>query len=387
MGKVFTAIGMMSGTSMDGIDVALIKTDGKSNIERGPGVFFPYDADFRKLLADSLDEATGIVQRSERPGNLEQVEAMLTDRHAEAASGFLKSHSLNPDDIDLIGFHGQTVLHKPETGLTVQLGNGDRLATATGIETVYDLRANDMAFGGQGAPLVPIYHQALANQIDISLTDDKPVVFVNIGGISNITYVGEELLAFDCGPGNALIDQWVQKHVGIPHDDGGMIAAEGKVDAGLVQSYMSDPFFSKSLPKSLDRGDFKLPERVDLSVETVARTLARITAEGILKASDLFPEMPALWIICGGGRHNPHIMEDLSELCAEKGAKAEPAEKVGFDGDMMEAEAWAYLAVRAKTGLPLTFPTTTGVSRSISGGVFASPEKTKQRSPNQIGRK
>lgn len=372
MTEIKTAIGLMSGTSMDGIDVALVKTDGEKFLERGPNGFFPYSPDVRKQLQQSLIDAQQIKQREERPGSLSSVDTMITELHAEAVEKFLAEQQVSNTNIDLIGFHGQTVLHRPETGLTVQLGDGEQLAKAAGIATVYDMRANDMKHGGQGAPLVPVYHQALAENLPDERAEEHPVVFVNIGGISNITYVGSELIAFDSGPGNALIDQWVQQNVGISHDQGGMIAAEGRIDQALVDSYMADPFFGKPVPKSLDRNDFQLPKVDKASVETVARSLARVTAEGIVRSLEHFPEKPALWIMCGGGRHNPFIMQDLQELVEESGGEVVSADAVGFDGDAMEAEAWAYLAVRSARGLPLTYPQTTGCDAPVTGGKIVS---------------
>ncbi|MEL7430398.1 MAG: anhydro-N-acetylmuramic acid kinase, partial [Pseudomonadota bacterium] len=358
-----TALGLMSGTSMDGIDVALVRTDGEGRVERGPSASFDYSAATRRMLVNALKDARDIVVREQRPDLLRSAEDEITRLHVDAVQTFLSAHNLVPEDIDLIGFHGQSVLHRPQSAITVQIGDGQRLADETRIATVHDMRANDMIHGGQGAPLIPVYHQALATGIT---GRDGPVCFVNIGGISNITYVGDtclgdELIAFDSGPGNALIDQWVQKHVGITHDQGGMIAAEGHVDEALAERYMADGFFEKKLPKSLDRNDFKLPQDAEnLGVETVARTLASVTARAIFRSLDHLPEAPRLWVICGGGRHNPFIMKDLFLLAAQHETRVIAAEEAGFDGDAMEAEGWAYLAVRAELGLPLTFPGTTG---------------------------
>ncbi len=363
----------MSGTSMDGIDVALLKTDGESEVSPLAGSFFPYTPDIRKMLEQSLKSASDIKDREERPGNLAAVEQEITRLHSEAVSIFLQENSLQEEQIDVLGFHGQTVLHRPENGLTLQLGDGDALAVKTGIKTVYDMRNNDMMHSGQGAPLVPVYHQALSQRLPQEFSGITPVAFVNIGGISNITFVGDELLAFDSGPGNSLIDQWVQQQVGISHDQGGMIAAEGKTDPELVEQYLADPFFSKPLPKSLDRTDFTLPQNRTSSVENVARSLAHLSARAIFASLEHLPQEPQLWVICGGGRHNPHIMGDLRKLAKTHDTCVISSEEAGFDGDSMEAEAWAYLAVRALKGLPLTFPGTTGVHHAVTGGRIAHP--------------
>ena len=369
-----TAIGLMSGTSMDGIDAALIKTDGKNIVERGEMGFYPYTVEAQNLLKQALEDAKQIKSRDERIGCLQEAEDLVTKLHIDAVAKFLKEQGLEASQIDLVGFHGQTVLHRPADALTVQLGDGERLAKESGIDTVFDMRANDMKHGGQGAPLVPIYHKALSASMSDEFQSQTPMVFVNIGGISNITYVGDELIAFDTGPGNALIDQWVEREAGVPYDQGGMIAAEGQIDLTLVEKYLSNPYFEKQLPKSLDRNDFLPPLSNEIGVEDGARTLAHISAAAIIKSVEHLPETPKLWIICGGGRLNPHIMADLKELAKIQNAHVIASEEAGFDGDAMEAECWGYLAVRSVEGLPLTYPKTTGCKAPVSGGVL-SPAK------------
>ncbi|MGN6537724.1 MAG: anhydro-N-acetylmuramic acid kinase [Mesorhizobium sp.] len=352
------AIGLMSGTSMDGIDLAVLRTGGENEVERGPSFFVPYEAAFRRRIEAGLEDAKRIGKRDERPGALATLERDLTLRHAEAVAAFRARLRDDPrwGRPDLIGFHGQTVLHRPHVGLTVQLGDGPLLAERTGLPVVYDMRANDMLHGGQGAPLVPAYHAALARGLPAAVS--FPAVFVNIGGISNITFVPEkgDPVAFDTGPGNALIDQWVQREGGVPFDAGGAIASEGGVARPVVERYLEKPFFGKPGPKSLDRNDF---------------TLAAVSAEAILQSAKHLPEPPKLWIVCGGGRKNPHIVGDLREGAARQGAEVMRAEDAGLDGDATEAEAWAYLAVRSLKGLPLTFPATTGCREAVSGGVIA----------------
>jgi anhydro-N-acetylmuramic acid kinase len=363
----------MSGTSMDGIDIAALWTDGRDLVARGPGGFAPYEAAFRRRIEAALEEAKRIGSREERPGDLTGLERDITLRHARAVRDFLDAHpQLQPE---LVGFHGQTVLHRPDRALTVQLGDGALLAQETGLPVVFDMRANDMVHGGQGAPLAPAYHVALARSLEGDLRS-FPVCFVNIGGISNVTFVPEtgDPVAFDSGPGNALIDQWVAGQGGVPFDADGMIASEGGVVRAVVDRFMANAFFDRAGPKSLDRGDFTLEEADGLELADGARTLAAVTAEAILKAADHMPEPPRLWIACGGGRKNPHIMADLSQgaICAS--ARAVAAEEAGLDGDAMEAEAWAYLAVRSQAGLPLTWATTTGCRQPVTGGVRADPD-------------
>ncbi len=372
MTELKTAIGLMSGTSMDGIDVALLKTDGEAVVERGAFLSMPYEPAFRDRLKEALEDAKAIRDRHERPGILSPMERELTLRHAEAVRLFLEREKLTSLDIDLIGFHGQTVLHRPDEGLTVQLGDGPLLAKDTGIPVVYDMRANDMVHGGQGAPLVPVYHQALAHQI---YSDRWPFCFVNIGGISNLTFLGQDgtIIGFDSGPGNTLIDQWVETHAGIPYDDGGRIASEGQVIMALAERYLDNPFFTAESRRSLDRNDFRPPEGHEAELSDGARTLAYVSAAAIFRSAGHLPAMPRTYVICGGGRLNRTIMADLARLAGEQGARVVTAEQAGFDGDAMEAEAWAYLAVRSAKGLPLTFPGTTGVKTPVSGGALARP--------------
>ena len=369
MAEIKTAIGLMSGTSMDGIDVALIRTDGEGIVERGPSMSVAYEAAFRDRLKEALEEAKAIKIRTERPGNLAEVEMDLTMRHSEAVKVFLVKNAMTADQIDVIGFHGQTVLHRPDEALTVQIGLGQKLADETGISVVYDMRANDMVHGGQGAPLVPAYHSALAKSLgDVAY----PVVFVNIGGISNLTFIGTkgDIIAYDSGPGNTLIDQWVEAHAGVPFDKGGMIASEGLVIKSLADRYLEQPFFTSAARRSLDRNDFRPPAGSEASLEDGARTLAYVTAAGIFKSLRHVPESPKTFVICGGGRLNRMIMQDLREFAAASHAVVVSADDVGLNGDSMEAEAWAYLAVRSMRGLPLTYPGTTGVKVPVSGGVL-----------------
>lgn len=371
------AIGLMSGTSMDGIDLAELTTDGDGVVSRGKSRAVSYEAAFRRRLEAGLKTAKAIGLRDERPGELADLEREITIRHADAVEAFLDAAGIERESIGVIGFHGQTVLHRPKQGLTVQLGDGQLLADRLGIPVVHDMRANDMVHGGQGAPLVPAYHRALAESLEGEHAGQRPVAFVNIGGISNISFVGGngELLAFDCGPGNTLIDQWVNRHAGIPYDAGGAIASEGRVLHGLAMRYLGLPFFTAKERMSLDRNDFLPPEDGAAGLEDGARTLAFVTAAAIAKAQEHLPEKPKLWVLSGGGRLNQMIVADLSVATRHTGVVV-LAEDVGLNGDSMEAEAWAWLAVRSLAGLPLTYPGTTGVSEPVTGGVLSKPGLT-----------
>lgn len=356
----------MSGTSLDGIDVALIETDGEAIVERGPSWAVAFTGEQRELLQQALVDAVQVTDRQKRKGVLAQAEAALTAWHADAVQAALLHFGLKLSQIDVVGFHGQTVIHRPERRLTVQLGDGKALAKTIGITVAYDLRAADVAAGGQGAPLVPIYHAALAASVE-----QRPVAFVNIGGVANVTWVGADgsLVAFDTGPGNALIDDWMKKHTGNARDEGGAMALAGRVDEATVAQFLGDGYFEQAAPKSLDRNSFAGISLHGLSVADGAATLVAVTARSIALAARQMPEEPKAWIVCGGGRHNRAIMEALTTFLPN----VTSADAHGFNGDAMEAEAWAYLAVRCLKKLPISFPGTTGVPQAMTGGVIARP--------------
>ena len=367
MGKLMKAIGLMSGTSLDGIDVALIETDGEDQVERGPAMTFPYDDSMRRVLVNAIADARHLQSREERPHSLAEAERAVTECHAVAVAQFLKEAGVERSSVDIIGFHGQTVLHRPELGLTVQLGLGDLLANFTRCPVVYDLRAADVEAGGEGAPLVPAYHRALAAKLP-----QRPIAIVNIGGVANLTWIGQDgtLIAFDTGPGNALINDWMLRKAGAYLDSGGATAAQGEVDDEALHALLSHEYFAETPPKSLDRNTFLMDVVEGLSVEDGAATLTAFTARAIAKAREQIPLEPELWVVSGGGRRNRTIMRMLAEQVLHA---VVPAEAVGLDGDSLEAEAWAYLAVRSIRGLPITFPGTTGVPEPMSGGLRVDP--------------
>ena len=364
MGKLQRVLGLMSGTSMDGIDVALLDTDGDRELRHGPAASYPYPAAIKVKVRAALIEARSLDDRGARPGNLAEVERALTELNASAVNSFLQVNGLSRSDIDLIGFHGQTVLHDAPRNLTVQLGDGALLAERTGVDVVYDLRAADVAAGGQGAPLVPAYHRALAAQLP-----ELPVAFLNIGGVANVTWIGSggRMLAFDTGPGNALIDDWVLAHTGAAHDADGALAARGRIDEDALQELLTNNYFGRTPPKSLDRNDFSSKPAKTLSLEDGAATLSAFTAAAIGRAREHMSEEPRFWVVCGGGRKNRTLM---SMIAANVANAVVPAEALGLDGDFIEAEAWAYLAVRSAMKLPITFPETTGVSSPMTGGIL-----------------
>lgn len=361
--QTMAALGLMSGTSLDGIDGALLETDGEDVIVPGPSLAVPYDAETRAVLRASLDEAVRVAKGAPVPYAIRDAERRLTAAHAEAVRALLKKAGLQQREVSLIGFHGQTILHRPHQRWTWQIGDGAALAHATGIDVVNDFRSADVKAGGQGAPLVPLYHAALVRSAK-GLT--KPVVLVNIGGVANVTYVGDnEILAFDTGPGNAPIDDWAHKHTGKPVDESGALARRGRVNDAALNKMLANKFFEVKPPKSLDRMDFGMDAVKGLSPEDGAATLTAFTAASIARAREHFPEPANMWIACGGGRHNPAIMEQLR---VRLNVPVVPAEEMGWRGDFIEAEAFGYLAVRSVKGLPLSLPTTTGVREPTAGG-------------------
>lgn len=372
MRVVKTAIGLMSGTSMDGIDAALIKSDGENTIDIVGHYSCEYDSGFQQLLKSTLDEVINVRARSELNETVKKVEQDLTLRHVAAVNKLLKKCEINADGVDLVGFHGQTVLHKPEIGLTIQIGDGELLAHKTGIDVIFDLRANDMKHGGQGAPLVPVYHRALANRMKGKLT--FPIAFINIGGISNLTFIGEDdgLYAFDCGPGNALIDQWMYLKTKRPFDRGGDAGLRGKLIKPIIQSYCQHSFFHQRKPGSLDWRSFEPFIDETVSVEDGAASLSFVTAYGIVNSFRHLPFFPETLIVSGGGAHNRSILKYLKELTSNHGTVTLTAQSLDLHSDFIEAEAWGYLAIRSLYKLPITFPTTTGCDSPQSGGRFVS---------------
>ena len=368
-----SAIGLMSGTSYDGVDVALINTDGENIGRLGPTGYRAYSDAERAVLRRAIAAAGNLSDCHQRPEPLAEAEALLTVVHAEAVESYLAANGLSARDVAVVGFHGQTVLHQPDRHLTVQLGDGVALANRLGIPVVYDFRAADVAAGGEGAPMVPVYHRAMVRMLD----RPQPMGVLNLGGVANVTFIdGEDLVAFDVGPGNALIDDFIRLRTGEPHDADGRKAAAGTADEEAVMRVLAHPYFARRPPKSLDRNEFRhwVAEEGHLakkSVEDGAATLTAITAAAIAAARSLLPRPPASWIAAGGGTRNPTLMRMLAERLAPAGLST--ASDVGWSADALEAQAFAYLAVRSLRELPLTFPGTTGVATPLTGGVLARP--------------
>lgn len=353
----FRAVGAISGTSMDGIDVSIVETDGRAFVKPGAGRTYPYAPGLRLKLLAAIEEG----ERAETDP-MTQLEEEVTDAHCDAVSAFLHENHLVPDSVDLVGLHGQTVWHRPEKRFTRQLLDGKRAATRLGIDVVNRFRHADVASGGEGAPFAPLYHVALASTLE------RPVMVLNLGGVGNVTFIGEgDPIAFDTGPANALIDDWVMKRLGLPFDDAGKVAATGKADAAIVAALMDNPFFDRKPPKSLDRNDFHRRAKIvePLNAADGAATLAAFTVEATAAALKHAPATPKRWLVTGGGRLNPTLMDLLR---ARLGVPVEPVEAVGWNGDFLEAQLFGYLAARSVLGLPLSVPTTTGVPHPMTGG-------------------
>lgn len=369
------AIGLMSGTSMDGVDVALIDTDGHGVRPRnGQNGFaadtatYPYTPDQKALLQRAMAAAETIAVRTERPAVVAEAEAMITRVHGEAVAAALREWGLAANEIGVAGFHGQTVVHRPGEGLTLQIGNGAELARQIGIPVVYDLRAADVAAGGEGAPLVPVFHRALAAEAGFA----PPLAILNIGGVANVTFIGsgDQLAGFDTGPGNALLDDLMRERGGADYDEGGTVSASGRPDEPLLRWLLAHPYFDKRPPKSLDRNWFSHRLVGHLSLPDAAATLAAFTAGAVGKALAWADETPRRWIVGGGGARNRDLLRRIGDAV---GVAPETADAVGWSADGLEAQAFAYLAARHFARLPITFPGTTGVREPMRGGVLASP--------------
>ena len=358
------AVGMMSGTSMDGIDVAAVRTDGVRILERSPGLFVPYSEEFTEKLRSIL----GSTEPSQK---IFAIQKELTDLHGAAFFKFVQKFTYLKGLINLIGFHGQAILHRPPSKFPVgfrtwQIGDGALLARLTGIDVVANMREKDVMAGGEGAPLVSLYHQALAKD------REKPLTIVNIGGTSNVTWLGKEgeILAFDLGPGNGLLNDWMSEKARQAFDESGKTAARGHVHEDIIKTFFDSPYFSRKPPKSLDRLDYSKDIVRGLSLEDGAATLTEIAAIAIARGREFVPEPPLKWLLTGGGAHNEFLVQRLQHHLGLTPAQVQNVESVGWSSDFMEAEAWAFLAVRSRKGLPLSLPTTTGVPHAMTGGDF-----------------
>ncbi|GAB4167556.1 MAG: anhydro-N-acetylmuramic acid kinase [Rickettsiaceae bacterium] len=351
-------IGFMSGTSCDGVDASLVQTDGKDFFHSIDNIHIPYPLDFRTKLQELC---TYVIPFFE-------IETRLTEFHSTAATRLLEKTQYTSKDIKALGFHGQTILHDPAKHATWQIGNPHLLAQATGIDVIHDFRRRDLSLGGQGAPLVPIFHKLIVNG------HQYPVAIINIGGVANITYINQEkLIAFDTGPGNALINDAMLEYFGQDFDDEGQIAATGKVDESVVNKFLNAEYFKLPYPKSLDRNSFRfmLDALKQHLPKDIVATLTYISAAAIVKSIAILPDFPQKILLCGGGSKNKQLVEWVRTKLLTQGilCKVEDISSIkGFDADYVESQAFAYLAARFFKNLPSAFPSTTSASReSICG--------------------
>ncbi|KAA9009068.1 anhydro-N-acetylmuramic acid kinase [Histidinibacterium aquaticum] len=356
------ALGAMSGTSLDGVDAAVIVTDGERIHEFGPSAYRPYSPTDRMILRAGLGLWPG------EPGVAAATE-VVDETHMAALEGF---------PAEIVGFHGQTLAHEPEGRGTHQAGDGQALADFLGIPVIWDFRSADVRLGGQGAPLAPFYHFALARWLEAK----EPLAFLNLGGVGNLTWIDPRLpkpesdgalLAFDTGPANAPVDDLLWSRRGQARDENGALAREGTVREDLLDRFLSDSYFLRIPPKSLDRGAFPAlaGSVAELPDADAAATLTACAAASVVAGLDHCPVPPERLLVTGGGRHNATLMEMIA---AGTGIPVAPVEEVGIDGDMLEAQAFAHLAVRVIRGLPTSAPGTTGVAAAVGGGVLSRPE-------------
>ena len=351
-GKILLAVGLMSGTSLDGIDAALLATDGETFVKAKDFISFPYSALFRRKLRSVLGGK----------GPIPEIERQITELHTKAVKLLLKKSGVSNKKVRVVGFHGHTISHQPQLKKTWQIGDGSLLARQTGIDVIFDFRSNDVARGGQGAPLVPLFHKELAKNLE------HPVAILNIGGVANVTWIGAKPynpIAFDTGPGCALLDDWIWEATRIESDLDGRFSKSGKINLRVVKNYMASKYFERTPPKTLDRDEFNLGPLYGIPTNDGAATLVEFTCDAIICSLKFMPKPPKKWLVSGGGRHNSFLMKRLAE---KLDVPVAPVESVGWDGDALEAQAFAYLAIRSLKGLPLTLPSTTGVKLPTQGG-------------------
>ena len=366
-------LGFMTGTSLDAVDMAILETDGETISAFGPAGERKLSTATRRLVETATADALVWPWDAPPPRSFQAAALAIANEHLAAAAEFLSAHGLASGDLDLVGFHGQTVLHQPagetrRVGRTVQLGDAQRVAAGLGVPVAFDFRSDDVAARGQGAPLAPIYHQALVNWSGL----ERPIAVLNLGGVGNVSLVGDgdTLEAFDTGPANGMIDLLIQARTDARCDLNGELARAGRIDKAVLARYLDHPYFHRAGAKSLDRFDFSLDPVSNLSLEDAAATLTAFAAESVAIGLRACSQTPLRVVICGGGRLNPALM---AAITARIGVDVVTAEAVGWRGDSVEAEAFAYLAARTDRGLPISFPGTTGVSAPLTGGCIAAP--------------
>ena len=365
-------LGFMTGTSLDAVDMAVLETEGEAISAFGPAGERRLSEATREIMLEATKQALAWPRGAPEPAIFAQAARAGAEEHLAAAQDFLAANDLTWADIDLIGMHGQTVLHeRPRDGVvgrTVQLGDAALLARRTGVPVAHDFRTADVAAGGEGAPLAPIYHLARAQAAGL----ETPLAVLNIGGVANVTFISREgeISAFDTGPGNGMIDLLVQGRGAGRFDDQGRYASVGRVNEGILAGLLGHAYFQAPPPKSLDRFDFSIEPLEACELEDAAATLVAFMAEAVRLGFEMLGEAPREVVVCGGGRHNPQIMQALADRLP---APVKAAEHHGWRGDAIEAEAFAYLAARCARGLPISFPRTTGVRWPMTGGRIVKP--------------
>ena len=376
MEKIYTALGLMSGTSLDGVDISIIKSDGNKEYSSIFDNYFEYDQDLVKKLLKIRDKISNSKDLISFSKELDSLEKEITLFHAKAVNETLDKSKLK---IDIVGFHGQTIFHSPQEKKTKQLGDGKLLSQLIKKKVVYNFRENDLMNGGQGAPLVPIFHNALANKINKKFKLEFPISILNIGGIANITFTvnennlwnKEKIYAYDIGPGNCLIDEWIRKNSNKKFDKEGSIAKSGKTDQ-LILNQALENFNIDSFDKSLDIKDFDIFFAKSLSLEDGASTItdftAKLIADGInyLDRDKKFPNNK--WLVCGGGRKNKYLLESIQNNFEK--LNLDPIDKYEINGDFIESQSFAFLAIRSLEGMPISFPSTTRCESPSTGGII-----------------
>ncbi|RSB44532.1 MULTISPECIES: anhydro-N-acetylmuramic acid kinase [Brevundimonas] len=370
--KTLRVLGFMTGTSLDAVDMAVIETDGHDILSFGPAGEMKLDGETRAIIEDAIEDAFDWERDEEEPDSFEDARMAVADAHLAAALGFMAVNGVKSSALDLVGVHGQTVLHEAPTpdapGRTVQLIDAGSVAEGLSVPVAYDFRSADVAAGGQGAPLAPVYHAALVRKAGI----EGPVAVLNLGGVGNITLIRADggLEAFDTGPANGMVDLLVQSRMKKRMDEGGRLAAAGTVNPAVLDAYLAHSYFAATGPKSLDRFDFSLDPVAELSLEDAAATLTAFAAQAVALGVARCSEQPKEVVVCGGGRHNPVLLAAIRERV---GVPVSTAEDKGWRGDSIEAEAFAFLAARCRLGLPISFPGTTGVAAPMTGGRIVEP--------------
>ena len=361
MSKYYHSIGFMSGTSLDGIDVSIIKSDGENFVKIIDNHYINYNNKLRSKLAKIVDECTSEVKYKYLSKSIRQVEKEITILHAKLFDLITKKNSTKK--IDIIGFHGQTILHNPKKGYSFQIGDSKLLSKLTKTKVVSNFRENDIFNGGQGAPLTPLYHKLIL----LKIKSKFPAAIINIGGITNITYLKNknQLISFDTGPGNYLLDKWVKIKTGKNFDNKGLFSTSGKVNNKILGKYLNSPYYKKKLPKSLDVKDFNLKYLGKLNFIDGCATLSMVTIKSIILGINKLGKIPSLILVSGGGRKNKFIIINLKKLL---NTSVHTIEKYNFNGDFIESQAFAYLAIRSYLKKIITFPSTTGVSKPSLGG-------------------